>query len=86
MDTTDAGMVPFLTGVTNIITAWLPSKWSRYFPAIPLLLGVVYGMVVRAAGSPEEAVAKSSVGAGSIALYSIIRNIFGTKPADAKTK
>lgn len=75
--TTDAGMVPFVTGLTNIITAYLPSKWSRFFPLIPLALGTGYGFLT---SDP----AKAGVGPMGIALYSLIRNAAGTKPKDAK--
>jgi len=77
MDTTDAGMSPFIMGVTNVVTSYLPSKWSRWFPVIPLALGVGYAFLVQ---KPEA----GATGVGSIALYSLVRNVFGTKPKDAK--
>jgi hypothetical protein len=84
LDTTDAGVPPFIMGVTNVLTAYLPVKWSRFFPAIPIVLGLIYGFIVRPAPSPDEGVVRASAGAGAIALYSVIRNLFGTKPKDAK--
>lgn len=77
MDTTDAGMTPFIMGVTNVITAYMPAKWSRWFPLIPLALGAVWAWL-------NSAVEKGAVGAGAIALYSLVRNAAGTKPKDAK--
>lgn len=83
MDTTDAAMSPFIMGVTNLVTAYLPVKWSRWFPLIPLALGAGYGFLVRA-GTTGESAARAGTGAGAIALYSLVRNVFGTKPKDAK--
>lgn len=77
MDTTDAGMVPFITGVSNVITAYLPAKWSRFFPLIPIGLGIGWGFL-------QSSLEKAAVGPGAIALYSMIRNAVGTKPRDAK--
>ena len=79
LDTTDAGMSPMIMGITNVVTAYLPSKWSRFFPVIPIALGIGYAIY----RSKAEAAA---TGAGSIALYSIVRNVFGTKPKDALKK
>lgn len=77
MDTTDAGMAPFIMGVTNVATAYLPGKWSRFFPLIPLALGAGWALL-------NSAVEKGAVGPAAIALYSIVRNAAGTKPKDAK--
>jgi hypothetical protein len=77
MDTTDAGMTPFIMGVTNMVTAYLPGKWSRWFPLIPLALGAAWAFI---AGRIESGAA----GPGAIALYSLVRNAAGTKPKDAK--
>lgn len=83
LDTTDAGVPPFIMGVTNVVTAYLPAKWSRFFPVIPLTLGFLYGFIVRPAPTTDEGIVRSSAGAGAIALYSVVRNLFGTKPQNA---
>lgn len=77
MDTTDAGMVPFITGVSNVVTAYLPAKWSRWFPLIPIGLGIAWGFF-------QARLESAAAGPGAIALYSMIRNAVGTKPKDAK--
>jgi hypothetical protein len=77
MDTTDIGMSPFIMGVTNVVTAYLPVKWSRWFPLIPIALGAAYAFLTKRAEA-------GATGPGAIALYSLVRNAFGTKPKDAK--
>jgi len=82
LDDVDASTPTVIMGVSNVLTSWLPGKFSRFFPAIPVLLGFIYAFV-RNAGSGAERFARALTGAIAIAQYSVVRNLAGTKPTDA---
>jgi len=79
-DEIDATVPTAIMGITNVVTAYLPAKWSRLFPLIPVLLGFAYAII------RGEGLARAITGAVAIAQYSILRNAAGTKPNDAPVK
>ena len=82
VDSGDLGAITLIMGVTNVITPYLPGKFSRLFPLIPLVLGLGWGFL-KEAGSMGERVGRALSGLLAIGQYSLVRNGAGTKPADA---
>ena len=84
IDDADMAAPTSIMGVANVLTAYLPEKWSRFFPAVPLLLGVLYAYV-RPAANFGERISRMITGILAIGQYSVVRNMVGTKPSNAKT-
>ena len=82
VDSADFGAVQMIMGVSNVVTSFLPNRFSRLFPLVPILLGLVWG-VLKEAGSLEERLARAASGLLAISEYSLFRNALGTKPKDA---
>lgn len=83
IDDADMAAPTSIMGVSNVITAYLPEKWSRFFPAIPVILGIAYAYL-RPATNFGERVSRMITGLLAIGQYSVVRNMTGTKPDNAK--